>query len=190
MSRGKINGLACPGKLSPPSHVLFADDVMVFMQGDTRGIRNLMSFLDEYAQNSGQVVNKNKSSVFLGKFAKRREVVIQRLLGIRRGSLPFTYLGVPIFQGRPKVAYFRSIADKVRCKLSSWKGVQLSQSARLQLISSTIQSLLIYSFQVYQWPQALLLKVQRWTRNFFWTGDPLKRGATLIAWSQCCLPKD
>lgn len=27
-------------------------------------------------------------------------------------------------------------------------------------------------------------------RNFFWSGDPLKKSSALIAWSQCCLPKD
>ncbi|XP_062005969.1 uncharacterized protein LOC133723163 [Rosa rugosa] len=159
-------------------------------QASSRGIRRLMRFLNEYACNSGQAVNKAKSLVFLGKYARPREVIIKRLLGFREGSLPFTYLGVPVFQGRPKAIYFRAIADKVKCKLSSWKGLQLSQAARLQLISATIQSLLIYCFQVYEWPRSLLLKVQSWTRNFFWTGDPLKTSSNLIAWSLCCTPKD
>ncbi|KAK9911453.1 hypothetical protein M0R45_035362 [Rubus argutus] len=190
VSQGKLTPMASPRSATPPSHVLFADDVMVFMQGSTRGIKYLMKFLKEYASNSGQVINRVKSSVYLGRHARSRETVIQHLLGIREGVLPFTYLGVPIFKGRPKSNFFRAIADKVRCKLSSWNGHQLSKAARMQLISSVIQSLLIYSFQVYAWPNSLLIKVQRWTRNFFWTGDPLKKGATLIAWSHCCLPKE
>ena len=140
-------------------------------------------------QNSGQIVNKAKSSVYLGKCARARAVSIRHILGIREGSLPFMYLGVPVFQGRPRMRYFQSIADKVRNKLSSWKGRLLSQAARGQLISSVIQGILVYSFQIYEWPSTLLKKVQGWMRNFFWSGDCLKRGSTLVAWSDCCLPK-
>ncbi|KAK9941648.1 hypothetical protein M0R45_007349 [Rubus argutus] len=190
VARGKICKIAAPKKVNPPSHVLFADDVMIFMQGDTSSLRALNRFLHAYAQNSGQAVNKAKSSVFLGKFTRTRETIIQHVLGIREGHLPFTYLGVPIFLGHPKPEYFRIITDKVRCKLSSWKGHQLSQAARLQLISSVIQSTLIYSFEVYEWPRSLLLKVQCWVRNFFWSGDPLKRGSTLLSWKLCCSPKN
>ena len=35
-----------------------------------------------------------------------------------------------------------------------------------------------------------MLKVQSWIRNFFWSGDPLKRGSSLVVWDTCCLPLD
>lgn len=83
------------------------------------------------------------------------------------GTLLFTYLGVPIFCGRPKSEFFLPIADEIRSKLSTWKGLQLSQADRLQLIDLVIQSYLVYSFQVYEWPKSLLNKVQGWICNFF-----------------------
>lgn len=126
----------------------------------------------------------------MGKFATPRQASIQRLLGIKIGSLPFTYLGVPIFCGRPKSEYFLPIADKIRSKLSVWKGRQLSQAARLQLIESVIQCYLIHIFQVYEWPKSLLRKLERWTRNFFWNGDPLKCGSSLVSSNKCCVPKE
>ncbi|XP_024156000.1 uncharacterized protein LOC112163980 [Rosa chinensis] len=119
---GKLTTIAAPRSVKPPTHVLFADDVMVFLQGNSRSIRALMKFMVEYARNSGHVVNKAKSSVYLGKFSRPREIVIQHLLGIREGKLPFTYLRVPIFQGRPKQRHLQHIVDKIRCKLTSWKG--------------------------------------------------------------------
>lgn len=185
-----INRIAAPRNILPPSHVIFADDVMVFLQGSSSNLHSLMQFMEEYACNSGQEINKAKSLLFLGKHALPRQHSIHRLLGISVGSLPFTYLGVPIFRGRPKSDYFMSIADKIRSKLSVWKGLQLSQAGRLQLIDSVIHSHLIYSFQVYEWPKSLLSNVQRWIRNFFWNGDPLKNGSALVSWQQCCTPKD
>ncbi|XP_024178170.1 uncharacterized protein LOC112184116 [Rosa chinensis] len=111
------------GELGKEIHFLLF--YFVSGRGNPCSLCALMKFLEEYAINSGQVVSKSKSSVFLGKYAQRRKVFIQHVLGIREGSLPFTYLGVPIFKGCPKPSYFRAIVDKVRCKLSSWKVLPL-----------------------------------------------------------------
>ncbi|KAL6175829.1 hypothetical protein ACLB2K_052468 [Fragaria x ananassa] len=185
-----IDLLSAPLGITPPSHVLFADDIMVFMRGTKHSLKTIMHFMEEYGLNSGQQVNKAKSLVFLGKYAYRRCTIIRKILGVRQESLPFTYLGVPIFQGRPKRIYFQAIADRVRCKLSSWKGSLLSQAGRLHLIQLVIQGILVYSFQIYEWPKDLLLELQSWIRNFNWTGDPLKIGIPLVAWRQCCKSKE
>ncbi|KAL6205977.1 hypothetical protein ACLB2K_023228 [Fragaria x ananassa] len=159
---GHIDLLSAPLGITPPSHVLFADDIMVFMRGTKRSLKTLMHFMEEYGLNSGQQINKAKSLVFLGKYAYRRRAIIRKILGVRPGSLPFTYLGVPIFQGRPRRIYFQAIADRVRCKLSSWKVLCFR---RQEGCSS-------------------------FNRNFFWTGYPIKGGMPLVAWRQCCKPKE
>lgn len=168
VDQGEVKRIATLRSISPPSLVLFADDVIIFLQGNGKSLHALMNFMDEYALNSGQVVNKDKSLLFLGKFASLWHNRIHGVLGITVGTLPFTYLGVPIFQGLPKSDFFLPIADKVKCKLSTWKGMQLSQAGHFQLIESVIQSLLVYSFQIYAWPNYLLRQVQRWMNNFFW----------------------
>ncbi|XP_024172190.1 uncharacterized protein LOC112178246 [Rosa chinensis] len=179
----------------PLSPTLFCLAEEVLSRGLTgmanpEGLSALSQFMEEYGANSGQVVNRNKSLLFIGKHALHRQTVTQNLLGIKLGELPFTYLGVPIFQGRPKSDYLRPVADKIQCKLTAWKGKLLSQAARLQLIDYVIHSVLIYSFQIYSWPSSLLKEVQWWIRNFFWTGDPLKKGVALVSWDRVCQPKD
>jgi hypothetical protein len=130
----KLKHIAVLRTTLPPSHVLFVDDVMVFIQGNATYMRALMRFMEEYACNSGQEVNKDKSLLFLGTFAVPWQHNIQSIMGIKVGTLPFTYLGLPIFRGRPKSVYFLAIIDKFRSKLSAWKGLQLSQAGRLPLI--------------------------------------------------------
>ncbi|KAL6209869.1 hypothetical protein ACLB2K_020808 [Fragaria x ananassa] len=130
--QGKIDRFATQFGVHPPMYVLFTDDVMVFLQGRKKHLRALMHFLDEYALNSGQVLSKEKSTFFIGSSHACRQEEIQNVLGIDRGSLPFKYLGVPIFIGRPKPEFLLPIAaDKVRCKLNSWKGSLLSQASIL-----------------------------------------------------------
>ncbi|KAL6188090.1 hypothetical protein ACLB2K_039484 [Fragaria x ananassa] len=81
-TRNKIKCFKAPGGVTPPTHVLFADDVMIFTQGRSKYLRNLMSFMKEYAQNSGQAVNTAKSQLFLGKSAIPRQMRITNILGI------------------------------------------------------------------------------------------------------------
>lgn len=50
--------------------------------------------------------------------------------------------------------------------------------------------MLVYSFQVYEWPASLLKKLEVWSRNFLWSGSIDRRGVPLIAWKTCCSPLD
>lgn len=46
----------------PISHLLYADDVLIFSNGSTRSLRNLMGLLQSYEISSGQMINFTKSS--------------------------------------------------------------------------------------------------------------------------------
>jgi len=61
-------------------------------------------------------MNLGKSSIFAGGVSDARLNNMKILLGFSIGTLPFTYLGAPIFKGRPKKIHFQHIADKVRIK--------------------------------------------------------------------------
>jgi len=60
------------------------------------------------------------------------------MFGFKIGSLTFTYLGVPIFKGKPKKSYFQPIADKVKIKLAARKASLLTMADRVQLIKSVM----------------------------------------------------
>ncbi|XP_062014240.1 uncharacterized protein LOC133730715 [Rosa rugosa] len=128
---GHVQAISSPRAVKVHSHVLFADDIMVFCKGDKRSLLNLMAFFEEYGLNSGQLVNKTKSHVYLGKSALHRRTLIYSWLGVSVGKLPFMYLGVPIFVGRPKRIYFQVLADRIRNAMSNWRGHSLSMAGRL-----------------------------------------------------------
>ncbi|KAL8488105.1 hypothetical protein ACS0TY_024404 [Phlomoides rotata] len=66
------------------------------------------------------------------------------------GSLPFDYLGVPIFRGAPKVQQLSRLADSVISKFGRWKGSTLSLAGRKCLINSVIAASLVHSMMVYR----------------------------------------
>jgi hypothetical protein len=139
---------------------------------------------------SGQVINVNKSTIFSGSISAVRLTQIADFIGFNIGQLPFTYLEVPIFKGKPKSLYFQPIADKVKLKLSAWKASLLSIAGRVQLVKAVIQGMLIHSIAVYSWPVSLLKDLEKYIKNFIWSGDISKRKLVTVSWKKVSLPYD
>lgn len=78
-----------------------------------------MSLFQAYASVSGQIISVEKSKFFTGTVSAARISIISNLLGFSPGYAPISYLGVPLFKGRPKKVHLMPIADKIRIKLSS-----------------------------------------------------------------------
>ena len=87
------------------------------------------------------------------------------------GHLPFSYLGVPLFRGKPRKAVLQPIANKILSKFDKWKGKSLSLVGRATLIRSVITGSFVHSFMIYKWPSSLLSLINRKLRNFLWTGS-------------------
>ncbi|GAU48100.1 hypothetical protein TSUD_133200 [Trifolium subterraneum] len=169
-----------------PSHILYADDIMVFCKGNANSINEVANLFLRYANCSGQSINPSKSIVYAGSMTAQRHNQIANLLGFSVGFLPFLYLGVPMFKGKPKTSHFQFIVDKIRLKLASWKASLLSIAGRIQLVKSVIQSMLMHCLLIYSWPASLTNILEKWIRNFIWSGDIDKRKLVTVAWHNCC----
>jgi hypothetical protein len=185
----------CAGKIVPmsycrgvclPTHILYADDVMIFCTGLKSNIRYLLAIFKNYADVSGQIINNSKSRFYTGAMSVVREQMLGDLLGFGAGSIPFNYLGCPVFKGKPKYIYFLAISDKIKMKLASWKGSLLSIMGRVQLVKSIIHGMLLFSFHVYMWPRRLLSDLDKWIKNFIWSGDVNTRKLCTVSWKVLC----
>lgn len=59
---------------------------------------------------------------------------------------------------------------------------------RVLLVNYIIQGMLLYSFRIYQWPVSLLKLMDRWMKNFVWSGDLNCKKTVTVAWSSVCRP--
>jgi len=157
--------------MSLPTHIPYADDVFICCVGSKKNIRCLLIVFQDYSDASGQFVNFEKSKLFTGAMTVSRRNMLAHLLGFSVGTLPFQYLGCPIFQGKPKCIHFQPIVDRIKVKLATWKGVLLSIISRVQLVKSIVHGMLVYFFHIYRWPVRLLQMLDRWIKNFVWSGD-------------------
>jgi hypothetical protein len=188
VSDGKLDLIKGTRNHRVPSHTFYADDLMIFCKGKLSGLNALTSLFESYASESGQKINNSKSTIFSGSITPGRLHLIVQLLNFKIGSVPFNYLGVPIFKGKPKTSYLQPIADKIKLKLSAWKASLLTMAGRVQLVKAVIQSMMIYSITLYSWPVSLINEVERNIRNFIWSGDPDKRKLVTVAWKKICRP--
>ncbi|XP_057803758.1 uncharacterized protein LOC131019091 [Salvia miltiorrhiza] len=174
-----------------PTHLLYADDILVFGRATTANARKITHILEFYGSISGQICSMEKSHVYFGdKTPNRLRRHIINILNFRKGSLPFNYLGVPIFSGRVKASFLRAIHDRIILKVARWKGMQLSMAGRICLVKSVIQSSITHSMMVYRWPRSLIKDLDLKCRNFIWTGDVSKRPSCPVRWARVCAIKE
>lgn len=183
---GDLKLMSGPRAYFTHSHVMYADDVMVFCKGTKKNLSNLMALFHQYGCASGQFLSLDKCRFYPGGLSAVRIAQIASFLGFQAGRMPFIYLGVPIFQGKPKSSYLKPIVDRIKTKLASWKGVMLSIMGRIQLVKSIIHGILVYSFHVYAWPKSLLKQLDTWIRSFIWSGDIYTRKLVTVSWEKLC----
>ncbi|MCI18878.1 RNA-directed DNA polymerase (Reverse transcriptase), partial [Trifolium medium] len=131
---GFLSLVAGPRGTLVPSHVLYADDVMIFCRGNLSNLRALKKLFSDYGDVSGQIINPLKSTIYAGSISHTRKSRIADLLGFHFGEIPFIYLGIPIFKGKPKAIHLMPIADRIKSKLAAWKASLLSIAGRVQLV--------------------------------------------------------
>ncbi|GAA0182297.1 hypothetical protein LIER_30352 [Lithospermum erythrorhizon] len=144
-----------------------------------------MKFLEHYQTVSGQVINKEKSSCILShKASQARGSIVQKATGFKKGVMPFSHLGVPIYKGKRQVFLFDDRMEKVRLKLVSWSSTFLSYGGRITLLQFVLTALPIYFLQVLKMPETVKSKLESTLNKFLWDGIPSCK------WGKVCAPYD
>ncbi|XP_019455048.1 PREDICTED: uncharacterized protein LOC109356167 [Lupinus angustifolius] len=148
----------------------------------------LKNLIKEYATASGQQINLAKCKFYTSNSNPRRIATLSAYLSFSVGCLPFNYLGVPLFKGKPKNIHLQQIADRITSKLATWKGSFLSIMGRVELVRPIIQSMIVYSFHIYKWHVQFLNDMDKSIRNCIWAGDVGTRKMVNVAWHKVCYP--
>ncbi|KAM0972147.1 hypothetical protein ACFX2H_019690 [Malus domestica] len=82
------------------SHILFADDTLIFLKAEEVNCRHLIQLIDEFCAAFEQQVNKSKSSVCFGfNVPVSLSQHLVNILGMEKVGDPGFYLGVPAVWG-------------------------------------------------------------------------------------------
>ncbi|XP_059639650.1 uncharacterized protein LOC132282031 [Cornus florida] len=147
---GEFQGIFLGCRNLAISHLIFADDLLLFSHGDLGSISTLKNAIDNFAALSGLSINHSKSNFFIAGINNIQVESIKNLLGFECGILPFKYLGVPLVSSSLKSADCRGLVEKVTRRINHWSSKFLSYAGRLQLIQSVLYS--IFTGAKNNWP--------------------------------------
>ncbi|GLT59334.1 hypothetical protein SLA2020_321590 [Shorea laevis] len=154
------------------SHLLFADDSLLFLRATETEAKNLLNILKDYEQVSGQVVNMQKSFVtFSSNVQQATRSRILQLLGMTETEQAGQYLGFPAHVGRSRTAAFSSLKLKFWTRINDWREQPLSKAGREVLIKSVLQSLPTYIMGLFCLPLTLCSKLERIMNRYWWGGE-------------------
>ena len=81
------------------------------------------------------------------------------------------YLGMIIGENLRRSEFWKPIVDKIKNRLSRWKGRMLSMAGRISPIKSVISALPFFTFPSSKHLQLSTTKSKEYRQSFFWGGD-------------------
>ncbi|VFQ83061.1 unnamed protein product [Cuscuta campestris] len=167
-----------------------ADDLVIFLNGNTRNLLRLMSILKEYNLASGQDINWMKSRFFVSsKTPIRKCLQMEKALQIRCGKLPFIYLGGNITKGILRKEGFQPILQHFDKFLSSWYSKVLNPMGRLILIKHVLSSIPLHHIAVCELPKSIINTLHAKMKNFLWGYTNGNAKHHWKSWEYMCKPK-
>jgi hypothetical protein len=171
------------GKNRQVSHLLFADDLLVFCRANLKSFHGVSKLLEQLELNTGLSINKAKSKCFFSKGTSNKEALCDAIR-ISKGRLPVKYLGITLSYNYPKAIHFLPLLDKLRSKIEGWMVHSLNFAERVELIKSVISGITSYWYMSYNLPQSIMKEIERICANFLWKGK-----VHSLSWENICKPK-
>ena len=120
--------------------VQYTYDTLIVLPTVDAQILAFKETLDNFAKSTGLKVNFNKSSLIPMNMSNEEGLRIARLLGCVVGTMPFTYLGLPMGTSRPTIYDLLLLVDRIERRLSATSCL-LNQGSRLQLLQSVLAAM-------------------------------------------------
>jgi hypothetical protein len=191
-SRGLISGFSVGSNDQSRvvvSHLLFADDILVFCGADESQIRHIGALLVCFEAVSGLKVNLFKSDLIpVGSLDGVNQLA--GLLGCGISSLPLRYLGLQLGASFKLKSMWMELEDLMARRLAPWKRMYLSKGGRVALIKSTLSNLPTYMLSLYPIPAQVAMRIEKIQRDFLWGGLNDEVKLHLVEWDKVCSPLD
>lgn len=103
-------------------------------------------------------------------------------------SLPSSYLGLPLGVKSSIKSIRNPVLEKMKKRLTNWKGNYLSKGGKLVLLKSVLSCMAIYVPSLFVAPRSIQNRLEKLQRDFLWQNDRDKRKINWVSWVSICNP--
>ena len=151
------------------SHILFANDTLIFCDANPTQIASLRAILARFEKVSGLRTNLGKSELVPIGVVHNMNVLVGMLV-CRQSFLPLRYLGLLLEARFKELSIWNPILEKMERRLAGWKRLYLSKGGKITLIKSTLFSLPMYFLSLLPLPRKVANRMEKLQRDFLWSG--------------------
>jgi len=168
----------------------YADDTLFFYKASVQSVLTLKAILKCFELASSLKVNYSKTKVGGVGMNINQTMVFAYILNCDIMKTPFSYLGMMVGGNHKRCVFWEGMLNKVRSRLSSWKGKSLSLAGRLCLIKSVLTSLPLFYVSLFYMSATVVKEVKRLQKNFLRDWGSENRKIAWVAWDKVCESKD
>ncbi|KAI0524494.1 hypothetical protein KFK09_003865 [Dendrobium nobile] len=186
INRGMNLGIKIFPNAQKISHMLYVNDVLLFLDAKLKNIKKLKKILMDYCNWIGQVINLQKSSMLFGKtivWMKMKQIT--NILGFNVVE-EMEYLGIKIIIRRLRKSDFQILLDKLLKRLNAWGNRFISLVRRLILVKTIFLTLPLFLSTHSLIPLSILKEFDKLYRNYIWDKHDGSHGIHFVAWDALC----
>ncbi|XP_058762490.1 uncharacterized protein LOC131635874 [Vicia villosa] len=186
---GLYSGFKVPEEVNY-SLLQFADDTIIVGDGSWSNLWKIKALVRGFKMASGLRINFTKSKIYGVGCESFILEAAAAFLGCKTSIFPFKFLGFLVGGNHRRTRFWRSVLEKMKDKLGSWRGMLLSIGGRVTLLNNVLSNLPSFSLSFYKAPIKVINEIRKIQRQFLWNGVGDRRGISWVKWDSICRSKD
>jgi hypothetical protein len=160
------------------------------MEACSRQLWTLKALLNTFGESTGLKVNFAKSMMIPINTSEAKLQHLARTFNCAIGSLPFTYLGLPLSLTKPKVIDFSPLVTRCERRLAATSAL-LNQAGRLQVTNSIFSAMPTFCMSTFLLQQTVIDQIDKFRKLCLWRGADINaRQKPKAAWPMVCRAKE
>jgi len=150
MKANLLSGVKVGNKEVEVSFLQFADDTLFFCEDSWSNVVVMKSILRGFELASGLKINFHKSSLAGVNVQSNNLLCYSKFLNCNQLGTPFKYLGLEVGGNPRKKLFWEPVLNKLKARLSVWKGRFLSMAGRTCVIKFVLNAIPLFYLLVFK----------------------------------------
>ena len=185
-----LSGVKIGSKEVDVSFLQYADDTLFFCEDSWSTVVSMKAILRGFEIASGLKINFHKSSLVGINVENSNLRCYSKLLNCGLVGYPFKYLGLEVGGNPRKKTFWKPVLEKLKARLSVWKGRFLSLAGRTCVIKFVLTAIPLFYLSVYKAPESVYESIISIQRKFLWGWGKEKRPISWVSWGDVCKQKE